>query len=342
MYLDKPLRDHGLLQAMCRTNRPYDENKRHGLIIDYLGVFENLAMALSYNLQDIDGVVEQLGKYKEQIPVVINKCLVFFSGIDRSLGGYEGLIAAQECLASNDIRDNFAAEFNVLKKLWVALMPDPFLHAYQNEYRWLAQVYDSLRPVGGIGSLLWQSLGPETIRLIHQHTAVKQIRDDLDDLIMDEASLFRLTEAEQKKRAQSLQINLMAKIRKKADDPRYIELGKRLEELRDKYEAGVLSSIEWLKALLDAARETVHLDNDAGNDDKIIENNKTALSELFKEVRNDQTPEIIARIVDDIDEIVIATRFPGWQDTIVGKRKMKQVLRQTLLKYQLHKGFRII
>ena len=336
MYLDKPLRDHGLLQAMCRTNRPYDENKRHGLIIDYLGVFENLAMALSYDIQDIDGVVEQLGKYKEQIPVAINKCLVFFSGIDRSIGGYEELIAAQECLPSNGIRDKFAAQFNVLKKLWVALTPDTFLHAYQNDYRWLAQVYDSLRPVGGIGSLLWQSLGPETIRLIHQHTDVKQIRDDLDDLIMDEASLFRLTEAEQKKRAQSLQINLMAKIRKKADDPRYIELGKRLEELRDKYEAGVLSSIEWLKALLDAARETVHLDNDAGNDDKIIENNKTALSELFKEVRNDQTPEIIARIVDDIDEIVIATRFPGWQNTIAGDRKMRQVLRQTLLKYQLH------
>ena len=336
MYLDKPLRDHGLLQAMCRTNRPYDDNKRHGLIIDYLGVFENLAMALSYNSQDIDGVVEQLGKYKEQIPVAINKCLVFFSGIDRSIGGYEELIAAQECLPSNGIRDKFAAQFNVLKKLWVALTPDTFLHAYQNDYRWLAQVYDSLRPVGGIGSLIWQSLGPETIRLIHQHTDVKQIRDDLDDLIMDEASLFRLTEAEQKKRAQSLQINLMAKIRKKADDPRYIELGKRLEELRDKYEAGVLNSIEWLKALLDAARETVHLDNDAGNDDKIIENNKTALSELFKEVRNDQTPEIIARIVDDIDEIVIATRFPGWQDTIAGDRKMRQVLRQTLLKYQLH------
>ena len=337
MYLDKPLRDHGLLQAMCRTNRPYDDNKQHGLIIDYLGVFENLAMALSYNSDDIEGVVEQLGKYKNEIPVAIDKCLVFFSGIDRSLGGYEGLIAAQECLASNDIRDNFAAEFNVLKKLWVALMPDPFLHAYQNDYCWLAQVYDSMRPVGGIGSLIWLSLGPETIRLIHQHTDINQIRDDFDELIMDEASIFRLTEAEQKKKAKILQINLMAKIRKKADDPRYIELGKRLEELRDKYEAGVLSSIEWLKALLVAARETVHLDNDAGNDDRIIEDNKTALSELFKEVRNDQTPEIIARIVDDIDEIVIATRFPGWQYTIGGERRMRQVLRQTLLKYQLHK-----
>jgi type I restriction enzyme R subunit len=58
---------------------------------------------------------------------------------------------------------------------------------------------------------------------------------------------------------------------------------------------------------------------------------------LFKEVRNDQTPEIISRIVDDIDKIVKVTRFPGWQNTTAGDREMKQVLRKTLLKYKLHK-----
>lgn len=337
MYLDKPLRDHTLLQAMCRTNRLYDDTKQHGLIIDYLGVFENLARALSYDPKEIEGVVDQLGKYKDQVPVAIEKCLAFFDGVDRSVGGYEGLIAAQECLASNEIRDKFAAEFNVLKKLWEALTPDSFLYPYQKDYRWLAQVYDSVRPVGGLGSLIWQSLGPETIRLIHQHTDIDHIRDDLDELVMDEDSIFTLTEAEQKKRAKIIEISLMAKIRKMSNDPRYIELGERLERLREKYEAGVLSSINWLKELLDAARETVHLDNGADLEDKIIEDNKTALTELFNEVRNDQTPEIVSRIVDDIDSIVKATRFPGWQNTTAGDREMKQVLRKTLLKYQLHK-----
>ena len=43
MYLDKPLRDHTLLQAICRTNRPYGEQKTHGLIVDYLGIFDDVA-----------------------------------------------------------------------------------------------------------------------------------------------------------------------------------------------------------------------------------------------------------------------------------------------------------
>ena len=44
MYLDKPLRDHTLLQAICRTNRPYGETKKHGLIVDYLGIFAMIKM----------------------------------------------------------------------------------------------------------------------------------------------------------------------------------------------------------------------------------------------------------------------------------------------------------
>lgn len=151
MYLDKPLRDHTLLQAMCRTNRLFDDTKQHGLIIDYLGVFENVAKALAYDPKEIEGVVDQLGKYKDHVPVAMAKCLAFFDGVDRSIGGYEGLIAAQECLSSNEIRDKFAAEFNVLKKLWEAITPDPFLHPFQKDYKWLAQVYDSVRPVGGAG-----------------------------------------------------------------------------------------------------------------------------------------------------------------------------------------------
>ena len=337
MYLDKPIRDHTLLQAMCRTNRLYDDVKKNGLVIDYLGVFENIAKALAYDPKEIEGVIDQLGKYKDLIPEAVAKCLAFFEGVDRSIGGYEGLIAAQDCLNSNDLRDKYAAQFNILKKLWEAITPDPCLHPYFKDYKWLAQVYDSVRPVGGLGSLIWQSLGPETIKLIHQNTDIDQIRTDLDELVMDEDSIFTLTEAEQKKRAKKLEISLMAKIRQKSNDPRYIDLGERLEKLREKYEAGVLSSINWLKALLDAARETVHLDNDNGSGEKIIEDTKQALTELFREVRNDQTPEIIARVVEDIDKIVKVTRFPGWQHTTAGDREMKQVLRKTLLKYQLHK-----
>ena len=334
MYLDKPLKDHTLLQAMCRTNRLYSDTKKHGLIIDYLGVFENVAKALDYDPKEIEGVVESVEAFKKLFPEAIGKCLEYFPGVDRTVEGYEGLIAAQDCLVGNEKKDAFAAQFNVLKRFWEAITPDPYLNAFRKDYRWLAQVYESIKPVGGLGSLLWESLGPETIKLIHENTDIDRIRDDIDELVMDAESVFELTEEERKKKAKKLNISLMAKVRSK-NDPRFEELGQRLERLKDKYEAGVLSSLDWLKELLDAARDMVRLENETH--EEVIPDDKQALTEIFLELRNGTTPQIIANVVEDIDKIVRVTRFDGWQSTHAGQKEIQKVLRQTLFKYKLHK-----
>lgn len=334
MYLDKPLKDHTLLQAMCRTNRLYSDTKKHGLIIDYLGVFENVAKALDYDPKEIEGVVESVEAFKKLFPEAIGKCLEYFPGVDRTVEGYEGLITAQDCLVGNEKKDAFAAQFNVLKRFWESITPDPYLNAFRKDYRWLAQVYESIKPVGGLGSLLWESLGPETIKLIHENTEIDRIRDDIDELVMDAESVFELTEEEKKKKAKKLNLSLMAKVRSK-NDPRFEELGQRLERLKDKYEAGVLSSLEWLKELLDAARDMVRLENETH--EEVIPDDKQALTEIFLEMRNGTTPQIIANVVEDIDKIVRATRFDGWQSTHTGQKEIQKVLRQTLFKYKLHK-----
>jgi len=57
------------------------------------------------------------------------------------LNAYEGLIAAQQCLPNNTVRDNFAAEYSVLNKIWEALSPDTVLGPFEKDYKWLSQVY---------------------------------------------------------------------------------------------------------------------------------------------------------------------------------------------------------
>ena len=105
--------------------------------------------------------------------------------------------------------------------------------------------------------------------------------------------------------------------------------------MRDKAEAGLISSIEFIKELCKLAKETLDLE-------KMIlselekRDAKEALTELFLEVKTDQTPAVVERIVTDIDEIVKVVRFPGWQTTASGEREVKRSLRSTLLKYKLH------
>lgn len=60
---------------------------------------------------------------------------------------------------------------------------------------------------------------------------------------------------------------------------------------------------------------------------------KTPVAEL----KTDQTPAVVERIVADIDAIVRVARFPGWQTTSAGEGEVQQSLRKALLKYQLHK-----
>lgn len=339
MYLDKPLRDHTLLQAMCRTNRLYETDdtiKNMGLIIDYLGVFENLRTALAYDPDEIDGVVEGIEAFKKLLPLQLQKCLDFFPGVDRTLAGFEGIIAAQECLPTNEKRDQFAATFGVLNKLWTAISPDQFLSPYRTDYKWLAQIYESVRPVGQTGALVWAALGPETIKMIHENTDIKGIRDDINELVMDEHSIFTLTEKEQEKQARRLEINLMGRLRGHGD-PKFVALGERLEKLRLDYEAGVIKAIEWLKGLLDAAKEAVHLERKL--DEKVVteEDNIQALTKLFLETRPDSTPKVIQDIVEQIDKIVKVTRFDGWQNSNSGPREIQKALLLTLAQFGLGK-----
>ncbi len=126
MYLDKPMKDHNLLQAICRTNRIYP-GKTHGLIVDYLGIFDDGATALDFDEKAVQKVITNLDEIKKDLPGVMARSLSFFPGVDHTVGGYEGLIAAQDCLPDNAARDQFAAEYSVLSRLWEALSPGPCL-----------------------------------------------------------------------------------------------------------------------------------------------------------------------------------------------------------------------
>lgn len=336
MYLDKPLKDHTLLQAICRTNRTYGSKKTHGLIIDYLGAFDDVAKALEFDEEGFRQVVSNIAKLREELPGAIQKCLAYFMGCDRSLTGYEGLIAAQDCLPNNDVRDEFAADYSVLSKLWEALSPDPILQQYETDYRWLSQVYISVQPTTGMGKLVWHALGAKTIELIHENVFVEAIRDDLDEIVLD-AELLEvvLNTPDPRKKSKEIEIKIARRLRQHIGNPRYKALSERLESLKERHEQGQLLSVAFLKELLDLARELLETEKDTPPEED-EDRGKAALTELFLEVKNDQTPKMVDRIVNDIDEIVRLVRFPGWQQTSAGEREVKRALRKTLFKYHLH------
>lgn len=337
MYLDKPMKDHNLLQAICRTNRVYDDGKSYGLIVDYIGIFDNVAKALDFDEASMRKVITNIEEVKEQFPALLRKCLSYFMGVDRSVDGWEGLMAAQEKLPTNKEKDAFAADYRVLNRVWNAVSPDSFLAPYKTDYLWLSKVYESVKPTDNRGGLIWATLGHKTMELVHANLDVGEVHDDMDILHMDAELIDDFIEKQKdiKKTTMRVEIDLVAKIRKYSDDPKFVQLGEKLESLREKHERGLVTSIEFLKLLLELAKEAAQAEKEVVPEEE-VDKGKAALTELFNGVKNAQTPVIVERIVNDIDDIVKYVRFPDWQDTTTGKQEIKKALRSIIwIKYKI-------
>lgn len=333
MYLDKPIKEHTLLQAICRTNRPYT-GKTHGLIVDYLGIFDEVAQALAFDEESMRRVITNLEELVALLPETVARCLDFFPGVDRTIPGYEGLMLAQECLPTNEKRDAFAAAYSGLSKLWEALSPHPCLAEFHTDYRWLGQVYESVKPPSGQGKLVWHALGAKTVGLIHENVHLEGVRDDLETLVMNPEVLEGILDKNDPKKTQEIEIQIVERLRRHLGNPKFIALGKRLEDLKERYERGLIVSITFLKELLAIAREVLEAEKEVDPEEE-QDRAKAALTDLFESARTESLPVMVERVVSDIDDIVRAVRFAGWQETLAGEREVKKALRKVLLKYKL-------
>ena len=145
-------------------------------------------------------------------------------------------MAAQQCLpnkatgTSSPPNTACSASFGILS-------PDPCLSAYAKDYKWLTQVYESVKPVSGNGKLLWHRLGSKTIELINANVHFEAVRDDIEALVLDADVLdSNFKDANPEKKARDVEIKLIARLRKHTGNPKFKELGERLEKIRERHE----------------------------------------------------------------------------------------------------------
>ncbi|WP_240507886.1 type I restriction endonuclease subunit R [Algoriphagus faecimaris] len=335
MYLDKSLKDHTLLQAICRTNRLFPQ-KHFGRIVDYFGVFDDTAKALEFDEKSVNQIITNLSELREKLPQAMKDALAHFQGVDRTIPGFEGLELAQNAIKTDEKKDAFAKDYKYLSKLWESLSPDNILNNHQQDYKWLSQVFESVRPASDtIGKLLWITLGAQTTKLIHENIHVGDIHH-LEEFILDADVIEDIFNNPDPKNAKKLEKILVKRFKMHEGNPKFKKLSELLEEVRDRAEQGLISSIEFVKELCKIAKETVQAEKELA--EEILEKTpKAALTELFLELKTEETPAVVERIVNDIDQIVRMVRFPGWQKTTGGEREVQKSLRKALLKYQLHK-----
>jgi type I restriction enzyme R subunit len=279
--------------------------------------------------------------------------LLRFSGIDRTDFSFAALAEAQQRIPAGDKREQFAREFMACEGLWELLWPNSVLDPHRADYRWLAHVYESVKPTGVSNALLWQRLGAKTLELVHGHiTDVRVTATGLQEVIVDEATIEairQLTLIDQGTAASSLEpvtveealdtieVRLRRRLAATHNHPVYVALSERLERLRTAQLHQASASVAFLRDLLELAQQIIAAEkaDDAGTLDILPDPNVGALTQIFREYAPSDAPAVIESVVVDIDSVVKQVRFTGWNSTQAGDRVVRREVRSILKKYGL-------
>jgi len=265
MYLDKPLRDHTLLQTIARVNRPYENEehkmvKPHGFVLDFVGIFDKLEEALSFDSDEINAVVKDIDLLKDRfVEKLEQEAKPYF---DLMVGPFDDRLAGLliEHFRDEEKRRQFFKLFNEIEMLYEIISPDAFLRPYINKYTTLSSIYQIVRNAYAKKIKVDQEFQQKTAQLVQEHIQSSPIKLGVDLVKIDEKGIEIIKNKKQPDEVKI--INLVKSIQKlaeeKSGDPVLISVKERAESIMEAYSSRQLTTQEALKKLLELAEgETI-------------------------------------------------------------------------------------
>ena len=196
MYLDKPMRDHVLLQAIARVNRPYvDANggrKFCGLVVDFVGVLRELKKALRFDSSDISGVIEDLDLLLDDLRHKIEKARKdYLAGRGRGSEDdrLERIIYGP--FFDPEQREAFCETYKEIEALWEILSPSPELYDHLATYKQLAHLYAAVQNAYAYGGFHPTADLANKTRSMVQESAVQEYPGTLIKTVTFDVTTFK-------------------------------------------------------------------------------------------------------------------------------------------------------
>lgn len=266
MYLDKPMRDHTLLQAIARVNRPYENEEKdmvkpHGFVYDFVGIFEKIEKALAFDsaeIGDIQKVLKDIALLKQ----------LFKSKMDNVAKAYINLIKQGfidkdvdnliEHFRDEDKRKAFFTEYKEIEMLYEIISPDEFLLPYLDDYGTLSAIYDVVRRSYIKKVYIDKDFEKKTAELVQSMVDVANLGPVTDLFELNENGLQKI--AERNTGDNTKVINLIKSIEKAAQeaakDPYLITVYDRATEIQINYESRQKTTQETLNDLIQLVKDS--------------------------------------------------------------------------------------
>jgi len=331
MYLDKPMRDHVLLQAIARVNRPYeDENEQKkpgGLIVDFVGIFGNLEKALAFDSKDIEGVVHDIEVLKDRFKEMMEEARKEHLRTLEGKAWDKAVEAVVEDFRDEERRHVYYKFYKELSDIYEILSPDAFLRPFIDDFETLARMYRILKEAYEPGVLIDREFSRKIVRLVQKHTKTGRIKPALEVYKIDAETLRKIEESQATDTEKIF--NLLKSIRKFIGEegersPYLISIGEKAEIIAKAYEEGQKRT----KELLEELKELIQEINAAREEQKA----KNMTSEVFtvywllknKGIKDSE------RKANQMKEVF--ERFPSWKWSEAQEREVRTELYKMLLK----------
>ena len=328
MYLDKPMRDHVLLQAIARVNRPYEDEdglvKPAGFVLDFVGIFENLEKALAFDSDEVASVIQNIDVLKEAFAKRIREdaaaYLPFATGWDD-----KAKERAIEHFKDKDSREVFFKFFKELQNLYDILSPDAFLREFIADYQALATLYGLIRNAHSDRIYVDKELTAKTRELLQMHTEshLFELPDAVYELRADTLQKMDQSDTSDTVKVQNLRKALHRTVANEGrSKPFLISIGDRAEAVTEAYENRQMATQDVLAEFRRLAEEYAYAARES--EQLGMDENTFAVYTVLKNAMEDVNPEQ-ARAVDQV-----FVQFPDYRWDDHQQSQLRTTLYRTL------------
>ena len=361
LYIDKELKEHGLLQAIARTNRLHD-GKEYGLIVDYRGLIQKLDAAMdmysgagleNFEGRDLRGVVIDVLEALGQLRTAYTNLIDLFADV-KDLSDTE---AVEVSLADEKKREQFynllcafgrALDLVLNSEQAYAALPGEERKKYQNRFLFFSKVRRSvkIRYCDAIDNKEYEPLMQNLLDMHLSVAGLKQITNPVDILNKDdfERELEELGSLRAKADAITSRLSKSISAKYEENPAYYDSFSKRIKDALDQYKEKVISEAEYL-AKMRSIMEDYHSGKSSVSYPERIKCNIHAqafygvITALFDDAQIEgMTPDFAAEIAEEITAIIAKHSRVDWTNNQTIHNRISQDIDDLFYAYEKNRG----
>ena len=329
MYLDKPMRDHTLLQAIARVNRPYEDEegikKPAGYVLDFVGIFEKLESALAFDSDVVGNAIQNIDVLKTRFAVLMEQARPFLElcagpiddkAVERAIEGFE----------DKERREGFYKLFQELETLYEIISPDVFLRPYIEDYGKLSALYQIVVNAFSKKVALIRDLMKKTEDLVKRSAIGTGLDAVMKPVRIEENTLNALKSSDSGEPPKVINLgrSLIGTISEEAEQQPYlIQISERTEAILEAYDDRQLSTQSALEQLARLMEE--YLQAKREREKTGFDGNTFALFWLVKQAGADDPVGLAPKLE------AAFRKYPNYRDNVDEERELKAELYKLVL-----------